>query len=56
MRYRVSVRFSVFAIPNFVVEWLALLLRIISARRPAILKDGFRGFSQYLQANVWIVS
>jgi hypothetical protein len=45
-----------------VVELLTLLLRIfevpvqISARRPAILTEVFRGYPQFLQANAGIVS
>lgn len=45
---------------NVTVEWLSLLrqeipIQILS-RKPAILTDGFSGFSQFLQENAGIPS
>jgi hypothetical protein len=48
-------------LPNVMVEWSTLLRRIrevlveISACRPAVLAEDFRGFPQSLQANARIV-
>jgi hypothetical protein len=45
-------------LPNVVVEWLTLLLRIRVTswpRRPAIPVEAFYGFPQSLQANAGMV-